>query len=230
MLTKETEPKWHLCCETIYRALYQGAKGGLSRTLTRKLRTGRPLRKKRRRADQRMPRFVAPAVLIDHRPPVIELRERLGDWERDLVVGVRSQSAVATLVDRCTRYLQLVPAARGTLGRPPTRCPDHRPQPAAGARPTESHLGPGLRDGPPSRTRALLRRRHLLRPPGQPVAAGTNENTNGLLRQYLPKRTNLSLYTVDDLRSIEHRRHVSAVSVASTAVIALLVSSGPMSR
>jgi len=72
-------PERHLCHETIYRALYQGAKGGLSRTLTRKRRTGRPLRKQRRRSDQRMPRFVAPAVLIDRRPPVIELRERLGD-------------------------------------------------------------------------------------------------------------------------------------------------------
>ncbi|MFB7733595.1 transposase [Streptomyces sp. NPDC056112] len=63
------ERERHLCHESIYRALYQGAKSGLSRTLTRKLRTGRPLRKQRRRPDQRMPRFVAPAVLIDHRPP-----------------------------------------------------------------------------------------------------------------------------------------------------------------
>ncbi|MGX1480859.1 UNVERIFIED_CONTAM: IS30 family transposase [Streptomyces canus] len=106
-------PERHLCHETIYRALYQGAKGGLSRALTRKLRTGRPLRKQRRRPNQRMPRFVAPAVLIDRRPPVIELRERLGDWEGDLVVGARSQSAVATLVDRRTRYLRLVPLLEG---------------------------------------------------------------------------------------------------------------------
>lgn len=55
-----------------------------------------------------MPGFVAPAVLIDHRSPIVELRERLGGWEGDLVVGVRSQSVVATLVDRRTRYLRLV--------------------------------------------------------------------------------------------------------------------------
>ncbi|MEV0186622.1 IS30 family transposase [Streptomyces sp. NPDC050625] len=101
-------PERHLCHESIYRALYQGAKDGLSRTLPGKLRTGRPLRKQRRRANQRMPRFVAPALLIDQRPAEVELRQRLGDWEGDLVVGVRSQSAVATLVDRCTRYLRLV--------------------------------------------------------------------------------------------------------------------------
>ncbi|MFC7986603.1 IS30 family transposase [Streptomyces sp. NPDC057336] len=110
-------PKRHLCHETLYRALYQGAKGGLSRTLTRKLRTDRPLRKKRRRSDQRMPRFVAPAVLIDRRPSIIELRERLGNWEGDLVVGARSQSAVATLVDRRTRYLCLVPLPEGLSAR-----------------------------------------------------------------------------------------------------------------
>ncbi|MEU1600090.1 IS30 family transposase [Streptomyces sp. NPDC005708] len=106
-------PERHLCHETIYRALYQGAKGGLSKTLTRKLHTGRPLRNKRRRPEQRMPRFVAPALLIDCRPPIIELRERLGDWEDDLVVGARSQSAVATLVDRRTRYLRLIPLPEG---------------------------------------------------------------------------------------------------------------------
>ncbi|MET7549690.1 hypothetical protein ABZS94_28635 [Streptomyces sp. NPDC005500] len=85
--------EWHLCHESIFRALYQGIKGGLSRTLTRKLRTGRPLRKQRRRADQRATRFVVPALLIDQRPPVVELRERLGGWEGDLIVGPRSQSA-----------------------------------------------------------------------------------------------------------------------------------------
>jgi IS30 family transposase len=110
-------PERHLCHETIYRALYQGAKGGLSRTLTRKLRTGRPLRKMRCRPDQRMPRFVAPAALIDRRPSVIELRERVGDREGDLVVGTRSQSAVATIVDRRTRYLHLVTLREGHSAR-----------------------------------------------------------------------------------------------------------------
>ncbi|WP_457921048.1 IS30 family transposase [Streptomyces justiciae] len=195
----------HLCHETIYRALYQGAKGGLHRTLTRKLRTGRPLRKKRRRSDQRMPRFVAPAVLIDRRPPVIELRERLGDWEGDLVVGARSQSAIATLVDRRTRYLLLVPLPDG-------------------------HSAGQLRDAliavlsklPEQARRSLtwdqgseMSRHHELAPyftdgiffarPASPWERGTNENTNGLIRQYLPKRTNLSLHTADDLRVIEQR-------------------------
>ncbi|MFD8726168.1 IS30 family transposase, partial [Streptomyces sp. NPDC059629] len=188
-------PERHLCHETIYRALYQGARGGLSRTLTRKLRTGRPLRKKRRRADQRMPRFVAPAVLIDHRPSVVELRERLGDWEGDLVVGVRSQSAVATLVDRRTRYLQLVPLPEGhsaghlrdALITVLSQLPEHARRRLTwdqGSEMARHHeLAPYFADG------------IFFARPGSPWRRGTNENTNGLLRQYLPKRTNLSLPT-----------------------------------
>jgi transposase, IS30 family len=67
-LTYPDVSSWHVCHETIYRALYDGGKGGLSRTLTAKLRTDRPLRRHRRRADARRSRFVAPAQLIDRRP------------------------------------------------------------------------------------------------------------------------------------------------------------------
>ena len=66
--------RWHVCHETIYQALYRGT-SGLSRELTRRLRTGRPLRKRRRRSNQRQVRFIAPAVLIDHRP-----RDRERAW------------------------------------------------------------------------------------------------------------------------------------------------------
>ncbi len=101
-------PGWHVCHETIYQAIYHGGKGGLSRTLTKKLRTGRPMRKRRRRPDERRSRFVTPAQLIDHRPPVVCTRTRIGDWEGDLIVGRGNRSAVATLVDRTSRYLKLV--------------------------------------------------------------------------------------------------------------------------
>ena len=71
---------WHLCHETIYQALYHGGQGGLSRTLTKKLRTGRPLRKRRRSPMVRTPRFIAPGPLIYARPAVVEARARIGDW------------------------------------------------------------------------------------------------------------------------------------------------------
>lgn len=73
-------PCWHVCHETIYQALYHGGKGGLSRQLTRKLRTDRPMRKHRRKPGQRRARFTVPIVLIDHRPAAAAGRTRIGDW------------------------------------------------------------------------------------------------------------------------------------------------------
>jgi IS30 family transposase len=85
-------PGWHVCHETIYQAIYHGGRGGLSRKLTKRLRTGRPLRKRRRRPEQRQVRFVAPGLLIEHRPAQVEHRVRVGDWESQcfcqVVVGV----------------------------------------------------------------------------------------------------------------------------------------------
>src|SRR3954452_7395229 len=73
-------PSWHLCHESIYQALYRGARGGLNRRLIKRLRTQRPLRKRRRRSDQRRPRYVVPHQRIQHRPAVVNERSRLGDW------------------------------------------------------------------------------------------------------------------------------------------------------
>jgi IS30 family transposase len=83
--TYPDRPEWHLCHETIYQALYHGGEGGLSRTLTKKLRTGRPLRERRRSPMARTPRFIAPGRLIHARPAVVEERARIGDWEGDLI-------------------------------------------------------------------------------------------------------------------------------------------------
>jgi IS30 family transposase len=80
--THPGRPDWHVCHETIYQAaFYHGGTRGLSRQLTVQLGTGRPLRKRRRRADERSPRFVAPALLIDQRPDAVEQRTRIGDWK-----------------------------------------------------------------------------------------------------------------------------------------------------
>ena len=109
------QPSWHVCHETIYQALYHGGKAGLTRDLTCRLRTGRPLRKRRRRTDQRAIRFIAPARLIDHRPAIVELRERVGDWEGDLITGRQNRSAIGTLVDRTSRYLTSCTCPAGTV-------------------------------------------------------------------------------------------------------------------
>lgn len=97
-----------MCHETIYQGLYHGGLGGLSRQLTRRLRTGRPLRKRRRRPGQRRPRFAVPGALIDERPAIVEKRLRVGDWERDPITGRLNRSAIGTLVDRHSRFVKLV--------------------------------------------------------------------------------------------------------------------------
>lgn len=197
--------RWHVCHETIYQALYNGAKGGLSRQLTKKLRTGRPLRKRRRQAHERTPRFIAPALLIDHRPAEAAERSRVGDWEGDLITGRGGLSAIGTLVCRRSRYIKLI----------------HLP-----GRRTAEDLITGLHetlvDLPESvrltltwdqgsemaghdQVAALFAEGVFFAHAGKPWQRPTNENSNGLLRQYFPKGSDLRTYTVEELRRVEER-------------------------
>ena len=175
-----------------------------------------------------MPRFVAPAVLIDHRPPIIELRERPGGWEGDLVVGVRSQSAVATLVDRRTRCLRLIALPDGhsaghlrdalftNLSQLPKRARRSLTWDQGSAMARHHELAPYFTDG------VFFAR------PASPWQRGTNENMSGLVRQYLPKPTNLSLHTAEDLRGLvdvsgmEPRCGVGGASTDSASVSSLM--------
>jgi transposase, IS30 family len=190
---------WHICHETIYQALYLGRKGGLSRALTAKLRTGRPLRKRRRKATERTPRYVAPAVLIHCRPPIVETRTRVGDWEGDLIVGKHSRSAIGTLVDRTSRTVRLIHLPHGhnaeaftdACARVLATLPDVARRTLTWDQGSEmarhdvlaAHFAEGV----------------FFADPGSPWQRGTNENTNGLLRQFFPKGKDLSTYTLEDL-------------------------------
>jgi IS30 family transposase len=197
-------PGWHICHETIYQALYRGA-SGLSRELTRRLRTGRPLRKRRRRSNQRQARFVVPAVLIDYRPDVVARRGRVGDWDGDLIVGPSSRSAIGTLVDRASRYVKLIhlPAGHNAeqLHTALSTVLDELPEQVRwtltwdqGSEMAHHHL---LAD--------RLREGVFFAHPASPWQRPTNENTNGLLRQYFPKGTNLAIHDVAALRIVEDR-------------------------
>lgn len=198
-------PTWQLCHETIYQALYSGSRGGLSRSLTKRLRTGRPLRKRRRRSQERTPRFAAPGRLINQRPAAVECRSRLGDWEGDLITGRNNRSAIGTLVERRSRYLRLV------------HLPDGR-----GAKEVRDAITKAIGDLPNAARLSLTwdqgteMARHdeiahlfadgvFFAYPGRPWQRGSNENTNGLLRQYFPKRSNLVIYTPEDLAAVEER-------------------------
>ena len=163
-LTHPDRPDWQLCHETIYQALYRGRRGGLSRELTKRLRTGRPLRKRRRRADERSPRFVTPAQLIDARPEQAHLRARVGDWEGDLIVGASSRSAIGTVVDRRSRYVKLVHLPDDHGAGEPEPVDDHGDAPASGGCPPDADVGPGLGDGSPRPSRRPVRPRACTSP------------------------------------------------------------------
>jgi IS30 family transposase len=198
-------PDWHVCHETIYQALYLGGRGGLRRQLTRRLRTGRPLRKRRRRATQRRTRFVSPGRLIDQRPDIVLRRQRVGDWEGDLIVGRSNRSAIATLVDRRSRYVHLVALPGGhdadavrdaliaALAELPAaaRCTLTWDQGSELAH--HEHIGEHLAQGV------------FFAYPASPWLRGTNENTNGLLRQYFPKGSDLSVHSPEELRRVQDR-------------------------
>ena len=195
---------WHVCHETIYQALYSPEKGGLSRDLTQRLRTGRPLRKRRRRTDQRTIRFITPSELIDARPIVVEDRDRLGDWEGDMIVGRLNKSAIGTVVDRMSRFVHLVHIPAGHAAEAF----------AAALLSVTAKITPSARltltwDQGSEMARHDLIAHHFpegvyFAQPGRPWLRGTNENTNGLLRQYFPKGSDLSVFTPEDLARVQN--------------------------
>jgi IS30 family transposase len=202
-------PEWHVCHETIYQGLYFGGADGLSRQFTRHLRTGRALRRPRRTSTAREPRFTVASVSIRDRPAAVLERSRVGDFEGDLIVGSHGRSVIGTLVDRNSRYLRLVHVPTGL-----------RDQGWRGGVAFAAALAAAVA-GLPARARLSLTwdqgvemARHDLvahlfpdgiyfADAGRPWQRGTNENTNGLLRQYLPRSADLSTFTRDDLDRVE---------------------------
>ena len=188
------EPEMWVSAETIYQSLYVQARGGLKRELTAYLRTGRSMRKPRRREGQRRGRIPG-MVLISERPPEVEDRAVPGHWEGDLILGsTDSKSAVGTLVERTTGFVMLLhlPDNHGALAV----------QEALVAKmatlPEQLKLSLTWDQGIEMANHATIAEATGLDiyfcDPHSPWQRGSNENTNGLLRQYLPKSTDLSFY------------------------------------
>ena len=196
------DPSMRVSHETIYQSLYVYPRGGLKRELQACLRSGRALRRPRGRADGRG-RIVG-SVPIGQRPPEAEGRLVPGHHEGDLVMGSQaSNSAVATIVERTTGYLTLLPLPHGhTADAVADAVIDRMTQyPAWFARTLTWDNGCEM-----ARHARIAEQTGIgvyFADPYSPWQRGSNENTNGLLRQYLPKGTDLSQVTPAQLQAIQ---------------------------
>ncbi|MFF9299850.1 IS30 family transposase [Streptomyces sp. NPDC014764] len=197
-----SRPEMHVVHETVYQALYIQGRGELRRELARALRTGRARRKPRRQAQQRRPRFATPMVMISERPAEADDRAVPGHWEGDLIIGKDGKSAIGTLVERATRYVMLLhlpedhraETVRAALVTTVQTLPDHLRRSLTWDQGSEmsSHGAFTVATNVPV----------YFCDPASPWQRGSNENTNGLLRQYFPKGTDLSVHTREHLNAV----------------------------
>lgn len=200
-------PEMRLCHESVYQAIYQPGSvlirpPAVPSQQPGPLRTGRDHRKAHQRVDRRRPRFAEPMLTIHQRPFQPTDRSEPGHWEGDLIVGRDHNSAIGTLVERRTRTVRLLRLSERT-GRALHRALVER-----------------MADLPPSLLRSItwdqgtemachtditaeLGVPIYFCDPHSPWQRGSNENTNGLLRQYFPKRTDLNIYGPKHLRAVE---------------------------
>jgi len=197
------DPMMRVSPETIYQSLYVQGRGALRKELAACLRTGRAIRRNRSRLELRG--RIPDMVMISERPAEVADRAVPGHWEGDLILGTDNHSAVGTLVERSTRYVMLL----------------HLPG---------DHTAETVREAMTTKIKTLPE--HLVRSitwdqgsemaqhavfsvdtnvdvyfcdPHSPWQRGSNENTNGLLRQWMPKGTDLSIHTETDLDTIAHK-------------------------
>jgi IS30 family transposase len=192
------DPEMYVSHETIYQSLYVQGRGALRRELAACLRTGRALRRPHRKEAGRRGRIPG-MVMISERPAEAADRAVPGHWEGDLIMGAGNHSAIGTLVERSTRYCLLLHLPGG--------------HDAAAVRDQMITTIQGLpqmlrRSMTWDQGREMLRHADITLATGlqiyfcdphSPWQRGSNENTNGLLRQYFPKHTSLARYTRADL-------------------------------
>jgi IS30 family transposase len=203
--------------EAIYQALYVQGRGALRRELTACLRTGRALRVPRARSRSRGKGFVTPQVMISQRPAEAADRAVPGHWEGDLILGLGS-SAIGTLVERTTRFTMLLHLPRMD-GHGQPRVHNGPALAGHGAEAVRDAIAATITTLPQQLRKSLtwdqgaeMAEHARLRigtglavyfaDPHSPWQRGTNENTNGLLRQYFPKGTDLSRHSRSDLDAV----------------------------
>jgi IS30 family transposase len=204
--------------EAIYQALYVQGRGALKRELVACLRTGRALRVPRARTQGRGKKFVTSEIMISERPAEADDRAVPGHWEGDLILGLDS-SAIGTLVERSTRFAMLLhlPRMDGHGNEP--RAKNGPALAGHGAEAVRDAIAASVATLPEQLRRSLtwdqgaeMAQHAQLRvdtglaiyfcDPHSPWQRGTSENTNGLLRQYFPKGTDLVRHSREDLEAV----------------------------
>ena len=196
------DPEMRVSHETIYRSLFVQARGALRKELTACLRSGRTRRRPHGRKDPGG--YIKDMVLIADRPAEIEDRAVPGHWEGDLMLGARGQSAIATLVERQTRYVMLLAVGRNKTSHHVCALI------AKKISTLPQHLAVSLTW---DRGKEMARHRQFsiatgvhvyFCDPSSPWQRGSNENTNGLLRQYFPRGSDLSVHSQRHLNRVAH--------------------------
>jgi IS30 family transposase len=190
-------PEMRVSHETIYKSLYVQGRGELRRELHRCLRSGRAQRKPQGRPERGAP--IPNMVLISERPAEVEDRAVPGHWEGDLIMGANNNSAIGTLVERSTRFVMLLhlgndrsaQAVRDAMAAKILTLPTALRRSITWDQGSEmaQHAQFTIDTGVPV----------FFADPHSPWQRGSNENTNGLLRQYFPKGTSLRRFTETDL-------------------------------
>jgi IS30 family transposase len=206
--------------EAIYQSLFIQARGALKRDLVACLRTGRALRVPRGRAKREVWAHVTPEVMISQRPAEVNDRAVPGHWEGDLLIGLQ-RSAIGTLVERSTRFTMLIHLPREDGYGVNPRVKNGPPLAGYGAVTMKNALASTMTALPEQLRRSLTwdRGKELSQhaqfkietgipvffaDPQSPWQRGTNENTNGLLRQYFPKGTDLSRWSAQEIEAVAH--------------------------
>lgn len=196
------DPTMNISPETIYKSLFVQARGELNRELARCLRTGRAIRRQQHRHADSSIGKIPDMVMIADRPGEIEDRAVPGHWEGDLIIGAGGKSAVGTLVERSTRYVILLhlpngrtaAAVRDAMATAIAHLPQHLRRSITWDQGKElsQHARFSIDTGVAV----------YFCDPHSPWQRGSNENTNGLLRQYLPKSSDLNRHSANDLDAV----------------------------
>ncbi|WP_343317366.1 IS30 family transposase [Arthrobacter sp. TMP15] len=192
------EEEMRVSPETIYQSLYVQSRGALNRDLVACLRTGRAVRRPSRKTGQRKNRIPG-MINISHRPPEVEDRAVPGHWEGDLIIGKGNQTAIGTLVERNTNYTMLVHLPQGYKAEQMREALTAKIKtlPQALRHSLTWDQGIEMQDWKTVKIDTGIE--IYFCDPHSPWQRGINENTNGLLRQYFPKGTDLSIHSAQDL-------------------------------